>query len=155
MMFLISFSSLAYILRYFQTSLCWYLEGVVLPEQPDAFGQVVSCTSWGGLRMCLGGHLHLVTFRIIYVGLMSQLEDSRTSFFKFLYLLCRNWPTSHPAYIGNILNLHPGSYAFCLQLQSLYAQHEIVLFLWPTTLMSRLHVVRRSLFVLFDICTYM
>lgn len=115
-----------------------------------ALHEVVWECVWAGIYTWF-----LLALSMLPFGLMSQLEDSRTSFFKFLYLLCKNWPTSHPAYIGNILNLHPGSYAFCLQLQTLYAQHEIVLFLWPTTLMSRLHVVRRSLFVLFDICTYM
>lgn len=80
--------------------------------------------------MCLGRRLHLVSYGNLLL---------------LIYLL------------GNIpVHLKPGSYDFCLQLQTLYAQHEIILFLWPArpTLMSKLHVVRRTLFVLlFDICS--
>ncbi len=60
---------------------------------------------------------------------MNQFEDIiMFTILNLLYLLCKNRPTSHSAYMGNILNLHANhdSYAFCLQLQTLYAQHDII-----------------------------
>lgn len=115
--------------------LCGLNNQMHLAKSCLALHEVVWECVWAGIYTWF-----LMALSMLLFGLMSQLEDIRTfSFLKFLYLLCKNRPTSHPAYMRNILNLHPnpGSYAFSLQLQTLHAQHEIILFLWPTTLMWR------------------
>lgn len=124
----------------------------IWPEQPDAFSQVVSCTSWGGLRMCLGRYLHLVSYDIM-LSFGSNGPTSRCqtlSSFKFLYLLWKNQLTRHPAgllvNIQLLLNLMIS--AFSCKFGTINIQSK------PTTLMSRLHVIRCKLMISSDMGSY-